>query len=520
MRLRGLTAGGWASLAAVALVVAWAIPAQGGNWNQNAHYALVRALADGRPNIDRSLSETGDNTGDISFFHGHRYAAKGPGLAFWTLPAFMALKVVGDAKPSGDLFRILWFLGLWATVLPATILFLLVRKIADEIAPGFGTITAMTLGVATLLLPFTTMFFAHVLTAMLGFGAFALLWSERRRHARLRIVAAAGLLAGFAITVELPSAILVGGLACYLLTREPRVSRMLAYSGGVVLGVLPLCLFNQWAFGSITHLSYAGVAGGYWNRRGLYGVVAPSFHVATELLFSTRGLVRVTPVLALGAVGILLLHRRGRRAEAFLIAGLSLAYLLFNAGYDNPFGGDAPGPRYLIPIIPFLVLPLGLVYQRFPLMTIVLAAASAFQMIVITMTNPILAVFGDWFGRLWARKIVYTAFGFGPGSNHAMPLFALLLLLAAIFALLATPRPRLSRADLARAGLALLSWLLIAEAAPKLIRNGGGQLVLVYVAVAAATLIVTFLPRTLFRGTPPDESSDSLRPDRAARAGL
>jgi hypothetical protein len=487
-------------------VVAWAIPAQGGNWNQNAHYALVRALADGRPNIDQSLRETGDNTGDISFFRGHRYAAKAPGLAFWTLPAFLALRIAGDAKPSGDLFRILWFLGLWATVLPATILFLLVRKIADDIAPGFGTITAMTLGVATLVLPFTTMFFAHVLTATLGFGAFALLWLEGHRHPRIRIAAAAGLLAGLAITVELPSAILVAGLAFYLLTREPRLPRILAYSGGVGLGLLPLLLFNQWAFGSITHLSYAGVAGGYWNRQGLYGVAAPSFHVATELLFSTRGLVRATPVLALGAVGILLLYRRGRRAEALLIAGVSLAYLLFNSGYDNPFGGDTPGPRYLIPIIPFLILPLGLVYQRFPLMTIVLGAVSALQMVVVTMTSPILAVYGDWFGRLWARKLVYTAFGFGPGSNHAMPLFALLLLLAAIFAILATPRARLSRPDLARAALALLSWLLIAEAAPKLIRNGGGELVLVYAAVAAATLIITFLPRALFRSTQLDDS--------------
>ena len=43
------------------------------------------------------------------------------------------------------------------------------------------------------------------------------------------------------------------------------------------------------------------------------------------------------------------LYRRGWRAEAALIGGLSLAFLVYNAGYDVPFGGDSPGPRFLIP---------------------------------------------------------------------------------------------------------------------------------------------------------------------------
>ena len=50
-------------------------------WNQGAHYALVRALADGTPTIDRTRFEVGGGgTGDISRIHGHYYAAKAPGL--------------------------------------------------------------------------------------------------------------------------------------------------------------------------------------------------------------------------------------------------------------------------------------------------------------------------------------------------------------------------------------------------------------------------------------------------------
>jgi hypothetical protein len=494
----------WQVLAGLTLLLAWLVPAHDPSWNQNAHYALVRALADGKPYIDRSVFEMRANvvrggTGDVAVFHGHSYAAKAPGLAFWTLPAFLALKAAGDAKPSGDLYRILWLLTLWAAVLPATVLFLLVRMLADRVAPGYGTITAATLGVATLVLPFASLFFAHVLTAALAFGAFALLWHERHASARLPVVGCAGLLAGFAVTVELPSVILVGALAGYLLARERRLARMLTYCGGAALGVLPLLVFNQWAFGSITHLSYAGVAGGA-NRKGLFGVTIPSFHVASALLFSTIGLLRLAPVLLLAAVGVVFLYRQGKRAEALLIAGLSFAYLLFNSGYETPFGGYSPGPRFLVPLVPFLVLPLALVYQRLPVTTIVLAAASAVQMIVITMTNPLYAVFGNWFGRLWARNLDRTALGFGGGSHRAMPLFALLLLCAAVFAVLATPRPPVSRREIARGALALTAWLLIAYESPTLVHNGGPQLVLLYAAVTTAVLISLLVPRMLFAG--------------------
>jgi hypothetical protein len=505
---------------ASALILAWLVPAHGPGWNQNAHLALARALTEGRANIDESDSQCTPtycaSTGDIATFHGKVYAAKAPGLAFWTLPALLALQAAGDAKPSGDRYRILWVLTLWGAVLPAVVLVLLVRLLGDRIAPGYGTITAATLAVATIVLPFASLFFAHMLSAALAFGAFALLWHERHATARLPVVACAGLLAGFAVTVELPSIILVGALAVYLLAKRRRATRMLTYCGGVALGLLPLLAFNRWAFGSIAHLSYANAAGGV-NRRGLFGVTVPSFQVTSDLLFSTIGLLRLAPVLSLSFVGVFLLYRRGNRAEALLIAALSSAYLLFNSGYETPFGGYSPGPRFLMPLVPFLVLPLALVYERLPVTTIVLAVASAVQMVVITMTNPLHGVFGSWLHRLWEQDFDRTALGFDAASHRAMPLFALLLLWSAFCAFFATPRPQLSRRDISRGALALCAWLLIAKESPQMVNGGGLELLLLYVTVTLAALATLLVPRVLFRvplsrDQPPREPPHRLDP--------
>ena len=102
------------------------------------------------------------------------------------------------------------------------------------------------------------------------------------------------------------------------------------YACGVVVGLVPLLSYNLWAFGSALHLSYVdaiavpGKSGHDvlgLNSPGFFGVGRPHPRVALELLFSNRGLLTLTPVLALAGIGVVLLFRRGWRAEALTIAG-------------------------------------------------------------------------------------------------------------------------------------------------------------------------------------------------------
>ena len=168
-----------------ATVVAFALPMQSVGCGQNAHYAATRAFAEGHPWIDRYASETCD----VVRRNGHYYAAKGPALDFWAAPWYMLLHAVG-AVPSnrnehlgypaamlGVPLRAVWQIGLWAVVLPSLVLLLLVRRAADELEPGTGVAAAVTLGLGTLVLPFSTLLFAHVPAAMLAFAAFVLLSS-------------------------------------------------------------------------------------------------------------------------------------------------------------------------------------------------------------------------------------------------------------------------------------------------------------------------------------------------------
>src|SRR5207244_10651440 len=128
--------------------------------------ALAKALASGTPTIDHTRFQVGDLTaGDFRTYRGHLYSDKAPGLAFVTLPAYLALRTLG-LRTSGDPTQALWALRLWAVVLPGVGLLLIARSLAERISPGYGTATAVALGAGTLVLPLATLFFSHVLTGL------------------------------------------------------------------------------------------------------------------------------------------------------------------------------------------------------------------------------------------------------------------------------------------------------------------------------------------------------------------
>ncbi len=462
-----------------AVVLAAALVVQPVGCNQTSHYAAVQSYSRGHAAIDHYAAETCDT----AWWHGHFYSAKSPGLPLVTVPWYLLLRAAGADPPNRWLHagyplamlkldpRAVWQLGLWGVVLPFLVLLLLVRAVVERFAPGVGTPTAAILGLGTLLLPFSTLFFSHVLSACLVFAAFALLLRERPL--------AAGVVAGLAVVAEYPIVVVAAALGLYALRRPHHAAW---YAGGAVLGLVPLALFNLWAFGSVAHLSYEDavlvpgrsghdVVGA--NTGGFFGVGAPKPRVALELLFSSKGLLTLSPVLLAACAGLVLLWRSGRRAETLLVAGTSIAVLAYASGYRYPFGGWVPGPRFLIPLLPFLAVPLGLSLRRWPLPTAALAAVSVVAMGAATSAEPLLSNQDTrhWFVRIrdgnFAETVVSLAGG-GHSWAAIVPFYALVLAAAAATAALLPLRP--ARDGVLAAAAALAAWALLEHAAPILLR--------------------------------------------------
>ncbi len=372
------------ALAAILLVgLSYATVIQSFSWNQTSHYDLIRTLNDDGTTIDKYQS----NTGDKAEYHGHYYSARAPGLALFALPFYDALNVVGAeswtdahvAPPNHPGDEMIYLIGLWANVLPGLLLLVLVWRVAERFEPGYGAAAAVALGLGTMVLPLSTLLFSHVFTTFLAFAAFWIMLREREGPPSPMLLGVAGLAMGYAFSSEYPTffaALVLGG---YLLSRRDArtpaliVRRGGAYVLGGLIGIVPLLLYNHYAFGSWTHLAYSNIPR---QKQGFFGIDLPSLRVLATLLLDSRGLLTISPVLILGGLGTVLLYKRGNRAEALTITGICICYLGYNSGYYLPFGGGFMGPRFLITTLPFLAFPIALALKRWPGPTVALAGAS------------------------------------------------------------------------------------------------------------------------------------------------
>jgi hypothetical protein len=501
--------------AIVALGVAWGLVMHTSGWAQLAHFAQVRAFADGRADIDRWHWETNDK----AWVDGHFYSVKSPGTAALTTPFYILIKDLGGEKLAraavtneertahpkwlpqrvvplenyafnvdrGLLVQkrveeetpIIWALTLIAAVIPGILLLLAVRWGAERFEPGYGTAAAITLGLATIVMTFAAEFFSHVISAALAFAAFLVLMRERERAApSLWAVGIAGLLAGLAVTFEFQTGLVGVVLAVYAVLRRTNwLRRGIAYSAGAVAGALPMLAFNTWAFGNPLKLAYGdavaypGMSGHDvlgLNSHGFFGITAPRFDSAVDLLIAGRGLLVLTPILVMAVVGVLMMRRSPRRAEANVILAIAAVYFIYNSGYWLPFGGGTPGPRFLIPAMPFLALGLAPAYRRFPALTLGFAIPSAMFMLIGTLTYPLLGrqgvgTWADWLVQGNLEHTVLTAFGVTNAWLAIAPFLAAIAT-ATVLAFRATPHPSLS--DFRLAVPAIVAWGAVAAVGP------------------------------------------------------
>jgi hypothetical protein len=313
---------------------------------------------------------------DRAVFAGRTYSDKAPGVSFLAVPAYEGERLVGVARAPRD-WQSEGDLSLWLLrVLTSGALFLgatfVVGRLGEGLVAGTGAATAGIFGAATLAAPLAPTLFEHD-----GAGAFALaaLALASRGRERLPLVLA-GACAGLAAVFQYAAASVVLVLAAYCAVRAR--SRVGWFVVGLVPPAVALGAYDQAAFGSPFHLSYRYVANRFAERQhhGFFGIGAPTGEGLREVLVGHLGLLVLSPVLVAAAAGLWLLWRHGSRAEAVVAATVTLFFVLLDAGYFLPYGGNSPGPRFLAPALPFLVLGLPLALQRLPLPTLALALAS------------------------------------------------------------------------------------------------------------------------------------------------
>src|SRR5436190_6250957 len=415
-------------LIAALLLFAYGFFQQQPAWNEYSRYDLVRSLVEqGTTRIDTYHQ----NTGDAALYQGHWYSDKSPGSALLGTPVYALLTLVRGAPAEVDGVQTLAFVE--SGIATAVLVLLLIRFLGPLVGEIWATVVGLAYGLGSMAFPFATMFFGHAASTAGLFAAFYLLHRQRLRPGRWSPLVA-GFLAGWAVLVEVPVVLGVAALLIYAAFLGRGVlARFVA--GGIPLALV-LLAYNWLTFGSPFSIGYqfSPTFQGQ-NEQGLVSIVWPQLSTTWDLLFGSRGLLRLAPWFALAPLGLVALRRRDARFEVLLGAVVCAAFLTYNSGALNPFGGWTPGPRYLMPALPFAAVLVAFVPRpiRFVAVPLMLVAAALFFVATATMPNAP-ERFTDPLVQLWlpgfeagqiANSAAWIRWGFGGYAGTAVLLLAL-----------------------------------------------------------------------------------------------
>jgi len=372
------------------------------DWNTASRLILTYAIVD-RGTV--CLDGLDRQTRDIASFQGHYFCDKLPGFSLAaTVPYVLARLVLGlPPHPRNVPAKDYWPADYWVTLgtsglftaFTAVLLVRLARRLGCS--PRAALIPALAYGLATPAYAYATLAYGHQLSAFALFGAFWLLWTRGKGREAARLVTA-GLLASGAAVVELqvgPVSAILGiylVIQCLVGSRRPDA---LAYFGvGAAVPALALLIYNLLAFGSPWDMGYFHHATAQFarvhSRQNPLGLRAPNLDLIGPLLWGEhRGLFFYAPILLLSLPGWIALAIRRRDSLAAYSLAVCAAVFLVNLSYPEWTGGWSTGPRLLVPLLPFAMIPVaallidGLPGRRFTVPLAVLLAVAGGVLILL-----------------------------------------------------------------------------------------------------------------------------------------
>jgi hypothetical protein len=325
------------------------------------------------------------------------YSNKAFGASLLGVPVYWALRQFDPWRDSPPLTKGLRYgIRLVTTTLPFAALGVTLFQSAKAMgaSPLGALLAAFSFGFGSIAFIHAGLFSGHGIAAAFAFFSFAGLMSQRRKETAGGGVMGflLGLSAGIAGLADYTATWISVVLVAYALGSPIGRRMKTGFLLGGVLCALLLGLYNWKAFGSPISFSYAHQVTGSFaegSRRGFLGISLPDWGAVLSLLGSpSRGFFFIMPVFLFSLEGIRrMVQSTLSRAEGEVIILIALGYVVMIGGFYGWHGGWTFGPRYFVPMLPFLALSLAFSQWK-PLSFILAAGVSLLQVQIVAMSLP------------------------------------------------------------------------------------------------------------------------------------
>lgn len=352
-------------------------------------------------NHELDINEYHENTVDKALYKGNYYYTGGPGAPFAAAAVLAGYRAAtGDSSRSPYNEWPLRLITILLVSLPAAIFAVLLFRylIRDGGGTKAGFVVATAFAAGTVALPYSALFYPYVPATLLCFLAFVMAVRQAgAAQAEPLRIATSGFLISFATICSFEVAPLAAAVAVYQLFALGDKRRFAFFALGAVPPAAALLVYNNACFGGPLSFGYFHLVNKGWsNSAGEFYAIFTKLSLSRlwGITFEPgRGLFWVCPFLILCMPGFeSMFKRRELRGKAALCLIVAVAYLYLNSTFFDVQGGMSPGPKYLIPAIPFMCIPIYVwlcrtgAYGR--VLFYSLAAVSVVQMFLVTAADP------------------------------------------------------------------------------------------------------------------------------------
>ena len=315
------------------------------------------------------------NAHNFAYYKGKFYSGVAPGTSFLAAPIYAIFKSLtrisyrfGYSPPIVNLVAAVAlsaiFLSAVASALTAVLLFKLLEHFTKNKKKRLFLTFVFSFG--TLFFIYSTQYEPVVIATFFSFSSFYLLFKVKHKEMGYNALFLAGFLCAAAISMHYLQIVIFAALSIYFLSFSMNLKKLFLYGSGALIPIVLLMSYHYYVFDSPFKT-------GYHYLYNVHLIKSLPSDYATKLVFPTsnsifglsfspfRGIFFYMPITLLSLYGIYWNFRRNSKyiSDIFFCCFIFISSFLFISALGDWWGGCSFGPRYLMPVLPFIFVIIG-----------------------------------------------------------------------------------------------------------------------------------------------------------------
>jgi hypothetical protein len=329
-------------------------------WDFNSSFSLTKAIVEEkRFEIDSYHEITEVKT----YYEGHYHTPIAPGISLLITWIYTIAREFTTYTPMHEFLVVIFsnpLCGALSSILIYRILFFFTNNKKHRL------LTTLSYGLGTSIFPYSLGFYIYIPAIFFILLAFYLLLREKSRYKKsLKNFFLAGIFVGFAILIYSVSILIILFIFLYICITSKKMLPLFIL--GVIIGILPVCFYN---YGILNFFIFWPTQLGYWSGKGAEWN-PPNVNrlkiLPRVLFYPWNGLFFYYPTIFLSLLGTILMVKK-KKLESCIILIVFILMWVYNSIFSSHWWGDFSfGPRRLILAIPFLVLGIPSIIEKFGL---------------------------------------------------------------------------------------------------------------------------------------------------------